>query len=365
MRDRFLRALLLVVLAVVLVVLARPYVNEALFAAKTPRPIEARGDLAEIERLNIEIFQRASPSVVQIASRAPGAAMQAGRQQQEVRSGSGFVWDRAGNVVTNNHVVENAQDLQVRLSSGQVTRADVLGTAPSYDLAVIRLQSQGALPPPLAVGSSADLKVGQLAYVIGNPFGLDETLTTGVISALKRRLPTSGGREISGAIQTDAPINPGNSGGPLLDSAGRLIGVNTAIFSPSGSSAGVGFAIPVDVVNRIIPELISRGRVATPGIGIEAANEDIAARLGVDGIVVVRTTPGSPAQQAGIQGVDLNADRLGDVIVAANGTPVHKLSDLVDELEKIGIGHKVRLTLRRDNQSRTADVDVVDISRTS
>jgi S1-C subfamily serine protease len=268
-------------------------------------------------------------------------------------------------VVTNNHVVENAQNLQVRLSSGQVTRADVLGTAPNYDLAVIRLQSRGALPPPLAVGTSADLKVGQLAYAIGNPFGLDETLTTGVISALKRRLPTSGGREISGAIQTDAPINPGNSGGPLLDSAGRLIGVNTAIFSPSGSNAGVGFAIPVDVVNRIIPELISNGRVATPGIGIEAANEDIAARLGVDGIVVVRTAPGSPAQKAGITGVDLNADRLGDVIVAANGTPVHKLSDLVDELEKVGIGHKVQLTLRRDDQSRTADVDVVDISRTS
>jgi len=186
-----------------------------------------------------------------------------------------------------------------------------------------------------------------------------------VISALKRHLPTSGGREISGAIQTDAPINPGNSGGPLLDSAGRLIGVNTAIFSPSGSNAGVGFAIPVDVVNRIIPELISKGRVATPGIGIEAANEDIAARLGIDGVVVVRTAPGSPAQKAGITGVDLNADRLGDVIVAANGTPVHKLSDLVDELEKVGIGHRAQLTLRRDDQNRTVGVDVVDISRTS
>jgi len=246
-----------------------------------------------------------------------------------------------------------------------VTRADVLGTAPSYDLGVIRLHSVGALPPPLAVGTSADLKVGQLAYAIGNPFGLDLTLTTGVISALKRHLPTSGGREISGAIQTDAPINPGNSGGPLLDSAGRLIGVNTAIFSPSGSNAGVGFAIPVDVVNRIIPELISKGRVATPGIGIEAANEDIAARLGIDGVVVVRTAPGSPAQKAGITGVDLNADRLGDVIVAANGTPVHKLSDLVDELEKVGIGHRAQLTLRRDDQNRTVGVDVVDISRTS
>jgi 2-alkenal reductase len=241
----------------------------------------------------------------------------------------------------------------------------VVGTAPSYDLAVIRLHSAGALPQPLAIGSSADLKVGQFAYAIGNPFGLDETLTTGVISALKRRLPTSGGREISGAIQTDAPINPGNSGGPLLDSAGRLIGVNTAIYSPSGSNAGVGFAIPVDVVNRIVPELISKGKVATPGIGIEAANESIAARLGVDGVVVVRTVPGSPAQKAGINGVDLNRDTLGDVIVAANGAPVHKLSDLVDQLEKAGVGHKVQLTLRQGDQTRTVDVDVVDISRTS
>jgi len=363
MRDRFLRAVLLVLLALVLVVLARPYIDQALFAAKTPRPIEARGNLADIEKLNIEIFQRASPSVVQIAGVAGGPSAQFG--QQEVKSGSGFVWDQAGNVVTNNHVVENAQNLQVRLPSGQVTRANVLGTAPNYDLAVIRLNSLGALPPPLAVGTSADLKVGQLAYAIGNPFGLDETLTTGVISALNRRLPTSGGREIQGAIQTDAPINPGNSGGPLLDSAGRLIGVNTAIFSPSGSNAGVGFAIPVDVVNRIIPDLISKGRVATPGIGIEAANEAIAARLGVDGIVVVRTVSGSPAQQAGMRGVDLNTDTLGDVIVAANGTPVHKLSDLVAQLEKVGIGHKVQLTLRRGNQTRNADVDVVDISRTS
>ena len=364
MRDRFLRAVLLVLLALVIVVLARPYIDEALFAAKAPRAVEARGNLAELERLNVEIFARASPSVVQIAGRVGGPATQLGNEEG-IKSGSGFVWDAAGNVVTNNHVVENVQNLQVRLASGQVTRADVVGTAPSYDLAVIRLHSVGSLPPPLAIGSSADLKVGQFAYAIGNPFGLDETLTTGVISALKRRLPTSGGREISGAIQTDAPINPGNSGGPLLDSAGRLIGVNTAIYSPSGSNAGVGFAIPVDVVNRIVPELISKGRVATPGIGIQSASEEIAARLGVDGVVVVRTVPGSPAQKAGIGGVDMNADTLGDVIVAANGAPVHKLSDLVEQLEKTGIGHKVQLTLRHGDQTRRADVDVVDISRTS
>jgi 2-alkenal reductase len=365
MRDRFLRAVLLVLLALVIVVLARPYIDEALFAAKAPRTIEARGDLAQMERLNVEIFERASPSVVQIAGRAGGGAALSGPQEEGIKSGSGFVWDHAGNVVTNNHVVENVQNLQVRLASGQVTQAHVVGTAPNYDLAVIQIRGVGSLPPPLAIGSSADLKVGQFAYAIGNPFGLDESLTTGVISALKRRLPTSGGREISGAIQTDAPINPGNSGGPLLDSAGRLIGVNTAIYSPSGAYAGVGFAIPVDVVNRIVPELISKGRVATPGIGIEAANEAIAARLGVDGVVVVRTVPGSPAQKAGINGVDMNRDTLGDVIVAAGGAPVHKLSDLVDQLEKTGVGRKIQLTLRHGDQTRTVDVDVVDISRTS
>src|SRR5262249_27374161 len=194
-------------LALVIVVVARPYIDEALFAAKTPRPIEARGDLAQIEQLNIEIFQRASPSVVQIAGRVGGWSALRGGQEARI-SGSGVVWDRGGNVVTNNLVVENVQSLQVRLASGQVTQADVIGTAPTYDLAVIRLHSLGSLPPPLAIGSSANLKVGQLAYAIGNPFGLDETLTTGIISALKRRLPTSRGRENAGALHAAAPIDP-------------------------------------------------------------------------------------------------------------------------------------------------------------
>src|SRR5262249_36479782 len=176
------------------------------------------------------------------------------------------------------------------------------GVAPNYDLAVIRLQGATNLPPPIAVGSSTDLKVGQAAFAIGNPFGLDQSLTTGIISALKRRLPTQGGREISNVIQTDAAINPGNSGGPLLDSAGRLIGGNTAIFSPSGSNAGIGFAIPVDIVNRVVPDLIRTGRVPTPGIGIVAADESVATRLRAQGVIIVRTVPGSPAERAGLRG---------------------------------------------------------------
>lgn len=187
------------------------------------------------------------------------------------------------------------------------------------------------MPPPIPLGSSAELKVGQSAFAIGNPFGLDQSLTSGIISALKRRLPTSGGREIANVIQTDAAVNHGNSGGPLLDSAGRLIGVTTAILSPSGSNAGIGFAIPADTVNRIVPELIENGRVPTPGIGVVPATEAIATRLGIEGLTVVETTPGSPARSAGLRGVDLARGSIGDVIVEINGKPVRRLSDLTDE----------------------------------
>jgi 2-alkenal reductase len=249
----------------------------------------------------------------------------------------------------------------VRLASGEAVKATIVGIAPHYDLAVIRLASVHELPPPIAVGSSADLKVGQAAFAIGNPFGLDQSLTSGIISSLKRRLPTSGGREIGNVIQTDAAINPGNSGGPLLDSAGRLIGVNTAIFSPSGSNAGIGFAIPVDVVNRIVPELIRNGRVPAPGIGIVAGSETIATRLGVEGVIVVRTIPGSPAARAGLQGVNTSTGELGDVIVAANGKPVRGLADLAEQVEQIGVGKPIELTLRHGGSKTSKTVDVTDV----
>jgi len=202
-----------------------------------------------------------------------------------------------------------------------------------------------------------------LAFAIGNPFGLDQSMTSGIISALKRRLPTSTGREIANVIQTDAAINPGNSGGPLLDSAGRLIGVTTAILSPSGSNAGIGFAVPVDIVNRVVPELIRTGRVPTPGIGIVAASEAVATRFGTEGVIVVRTAPGSPAERAGIRGVDLSSGNLGDVITAADGKQVRRLSDLTDQIEQIGAGKTVRVSLKRGSQTRDVDVEIVDIDR--
>ena len=239
--------------------------------------------------------------------------------------------------------------------------AKLVGIASNYDLAVIRVEKSQSIPAAIPIGSSASLRVGQFAFAIGNPFGLDQSLTMGIISALKRRLPTDDGREISNVIQTDAAINPGNSGGPLLDSAGRLIGVNTAIVSPAGANIGVGFAIPVDTVNRVVPQLIETGRVRVPGIGIVPARESVAFRLGIEGVIVARTTTNSPAERAGIKGINSATSTVGDIVVAANGKPVRTLSDLTDELEQTGIGQRVRLTLKRNNQERTIEVDVIDI----
>src|SRR3979409_997026 len=331
---RYIVVLLLIVLTVTTI---RPYVEYQLYAATTPRAVEARGNLADYEKSTIEVFERVSPSVVHVVGRGGGNELSlSAPDEADIRTGTGFIWDPAGNVVTNDHVVEGTKVLAVRLAAGEAVKATIVGLAPHYDLAVIRLSGVHDLPQPIAVGSSADLKVGQAAFAIGNPFGLDQSLTNGIISSLKRRLPTSGGREIGNVIQTDAAINPGNSGGPLLDSAGRLIGVNTAIFSPSGSNAGIGFAIPVDVVNRAVPELIRNGRVPAPGIGIVAGRETIAIRLGIEGVIVVRTIPGSPAAHAGLRGVDTKTGELGDVIVAANGQPVRGLGGLAEEDETAG-----------------------------
>jgi 2-alkenal reductase len=360
------RAVLIAGTLVVLALLAAPYARYAFFAATTPRAIEPRGDLASLERTTIELFERASPAVVQVIARRerhPGPGGFDGDEGPGVGTGTGFLWDRAGNIVTNAHVVSGAQRVAIRTASGEIINAEVAGIARTYDLAVVRLPGLGSLPPPLPVGSSADLKVGQAVFAIGNPFGLDQSLTTGVISALKRRMPTAGGREVADVIQTDAAINPGNSGGPLLDSAGRVIGVNSAIVSPSGTSAGIGFAIPIDTANRIVPKLIRDGRVQTPGIGIIAASETVAARTGHDGLIVVRTLPGSPAERAGLRGVDTSTGIIGDVIVAADGKPVRRLSDLTDALEGKQLPGKIELTVERAGSRRTISVDVVDVGQ--
>jgi 2-alkenal reductase len=327
-----------------------------IFSSGAPRTVTARGDISAFERTGVEIFEAVAPSVVQVVGQAAGVGPARGGP-----SGTGFVWDAAGHIVTNNHVIQNAANIVVRLSTHRIMPATVVGRAPNYDLAVLRIDAREPLPAAVPLGNSAELKVGQVAYAIGNPFGLDQSLTMGIISALQRRLPTSGGREIADVIQTDAAVNPGNSGGPLLDSAGRLIGVNTAIYSPSGANAGIGFAIPVDVANRIVPALIRSGRVPTPGIGIRVGDESIAAQLGLMGIVVAEVVPGSPADRAGLRGVDLTAGVVGDIIMQADGQPVRRLAELTDRLERIGPGGQVTLTVRRGGQDRRVEVPVIDI----
>ena len=368
MRERQLTGLLTVAAAVLLLFfLFQPNLRGYFFSASAPRDVQPRGALADFERTSIELFERTSPSVVQVVvvrqQMDPRMLMQrdADVSPQAVGAGTGFVWDRAGNVVTNAHVVGDARRVLVRTASGDTLQADVIGTAPNYDLAVVRIVSRGSIPAAVAIGSSADLKVGQWVFAVGNPFGLDQTLTTGVISALKRRIPTTNGREISDVIQTDAAINPGNSGGPLLDSAGRLIGVTTAIVSPSGTNAGVGFAIPVDTVNRVVPELIRTGRAPTPGIGIIAANESLTAQAGIEGVVIVRAISGSPAERAGLQGVNAGTGTVGDVIVAVGDQSVRKLSDLTRALEKVQLPGKVQLTVMRNGVERKVAIEVVDV----
>jgi 2-alkenal reductase len=356
--DRFSRVALTILVVLLAGMLAQPYVERLLFATTEPRTVAPRGNLSELEKSTVELFERVAPSVVQVVSLSGE-----GGSQDAVGSGSGFVWDAVGHIVTNNHVVERARTIAVRLASGGVSEADLVGRAPNYDLAVLRLKGASAVPPPVALGSSRDLKVGQSAFAIGNPFGLDQSLTSGIISALKRRLPTSGGREIANVIQTDAAINPGNSGGPLLDSAGRLIGVTTAIVSPSGAYAGIGFAIPADVVNRVVPELIRSGRVPVAGIGILAADETAATRLGVSGVIVAEVLPGLPAERAGLRGIDRASGAIGDVIAEVNGQPVQRLADLTDELERVGVGNPVSLTLRRAGRTVSVSVPVVDVGQ--
>ncbi|MDZ5459335.1 S1C family serine protease [Azohydromonas lata] len=326
-----------------------------------PRPITPRGPLDADERNHIDVFKRVSPSVVNITSLALQRDMfSLNVSQVPTGTGTGFIWDDAGHVVTNFHVIQEASGARVTLSDQSTYRAELVGAFPDRDLAVLRIEAPKGKLPAIPVGSSRDLLVGQKVYAIGNPFGLDQTMTTGIVSALNREIESVTRRTIRGVIQTDAAINPGNSGGPLLDSAGRLIGVNTAIYSPSGGSSGIGFAIPVDEVNRIVPRLIRDGRIERPSLGIAAGTRQLQEALKLPkGVALLRVTPGWPAQRAGLQPFARAAAggiTAGDVITAVNGAPVEDFDDLLNELERFQSGDTVTLSVWRSGRTRQVSV---------
>ncbi len=365
-RDRlFFRRLTWIVVAAILVGAAwelMPVLRVALLDRMAePRVVAPRGDLADDEAATIALFENARESVVFITT-AERVVDPFTRNAHDVPrgSGSGFVWDRQGRIVTNNHVVEGASRAVVRLADGRAFPATLVGRDPRHDLAVLRIDVGAAEPPPpLPMGTSADLRVGRKVFAIGNPFGLDWTLTTGIVSALDRELPSGRGFAIRGLIQTDAAINPGNSGGPLLDSAGRLVGVNTAIYSPSGASAGIGFAVPVGVVNRVVPQLISQGAYTPPRLGVrlDARVDELARRQGIEGAVVLGVEPGSPAEAAGIRAAAMAGGqlRLGDVIVGVEGERVEASGDLLAALERRRPGETVTLAIRRGGEALTLE----------
>jgi len=317
------------------------------------------------ERNTISVFQEVAPSVVFITSKALRQGFFLSEAYEvPAGSGSGFVWDNNGHIVTNNHVVEEASALTVTLSDHSSYEAEVVGTEASKDIAVLRIKASGNKLRPVRVGSSTNLQVGQKVVAIGNPFGLDQTLTTGVVSALGREIKANNGRTIQDVIQTDAAINPGNSGGPLLDSRGQLIGMNTAIISPSGSSAGIGFAVPVSTVNRIVPQLIKFGRVSRPGLGIQVVSDAMARRAGIDGVVIAEVQRGSAAAKAGLRGVQrtrLGETYVGDVIVGINDKPVRNFGELGDVLEQYKVGDAVNVKVLREGAPKSVRVQLQQV----
>jgi len=322
-----------------------------------PRVVQPRGNLAEDEKSTIELFENSRDSVVFITTRQ--RVMDAWtRNIFSVPSGtgSGFIWDDQGHIITNLHVIKGASEATVRLADGRDYKASLVGASPAHDIAVLRIGIGFQRPRPVPLGTSHDLKVGQKVFAIGNPFGLDWTLTTGIVSALDRSLPGGEGRTIDNLIQTDAAINPGNSGGPLLDSAGRLIGINTAIYSPSGASAGIGFAVPVDTVNRVVPQIISRGKYIRPAMGITVdskLNQRLTEHLKVNGVVILSVGPGSAAEAAGLKGATITPEGAiiaNDIIVAIEDKPIDSVDKLMSRLDGFKVGEIVKITILRKGQ---------------
>lgn len=313
------------------------------------RPIVPRGDLAEDEKSTIALFKLAAPSVVHVTNLARRRDLNFNVFEIPQGTGTGFIWDKKGYVVTNFHVLENASAAKVMLADRSEWDAALVGVAPDKDVVVLKIEAPEDRLSPILVGESANLEVGQKVLAIGNPFGLDQTLTTGVVSGLGREILSVTKRPIQGVIQTDAAINPGNSGGPLLDSAGRVIGINTAI--PAAVSAGIGFAVPIDTVRWIVPQIIKNGKVETIGLGITSWDDQVTARVGLRGVLVRDVIEGGPAAKAGIRPTvsTREGDIPGDLILAVDGKAVNNTRDLYRLLDQFRAGDVVTLTIHRDD----------------
>jgi S1-C subfamily serine protease len=341
-----------------------PTVSWASSGVRLPEP-PPRANITDDERNNIEVYQKYSPGVVNITTKVMGYDRSLRPVPVDSGSGSGAIIDTQGDIVTNYHVIEGAERLEVTLADKTKVSAIVVGVDPNNDLAVLRIQPQGKLTP-LPLGMSTGLQVGQKVLAIGNPYGLDRTLTTGIISSLGRSIEARNGRRIDGVIQTDASINPGNSGGPLLNSSGEIIGINTAIYSESGGSVGIGFAIPVDTVRRIATDLITLGYVRHPYLGMAqplpmADYPGLARALRINtgdtGLMVVSVQPGSPAARSGLQGatgeVIIGTYRFptgGDIILQIDGQPVNTPQELGSIIDQHKAGDKITLTVARNNR---------------
>lgn len=312
------------------------------------------------ERNSVEVFEAARPSVVFVTNQQLARDPYSFDLVTVPRgSGTGFVWNDKGYIVTNYHVVEGARQITITLQDQSNWPAEVVGLAPERDLAVLKINTNKAKLNALPLGDSSDLRVGRKVLAIGNPFGLDATLTTGVVSALGREIISPNQRKITNVIQTDAAINPGNSGGPLLNSEGKLIGVNTMIYSPSGASAGIGFAIPVNTVKEVVPELIEHGRLVRPVLGIAVAPDQWAQQIGIEGVPILRVEPNSPAAEAGLEGAKRNNRgqiTLGDVIVAIEDYPTANDDQLLSALENYKPGEKVSISVVRDGKLLTRTI---------
>ncbi|HEK86343.1 MAG TPA: trypsin-like serine protease [Candidatus Aminicenantes bacterium] len=322
-----------------------------------------KAQLTEDEKNTIEVVKKTQNSVVFITNIQLVRDFFSWTEEAVPRgSGSGFVWDDQGHIITNYHVIEEGDRFNVTLPNQEERSAKLIGKEPNRDIAVLKVEGSLKGLYPVKIGSSSNLLVGQKVIAIGNPFGFDHTVTTGIVSALGRSMPGVGGVTIRDMIQTDASINPGNSGGPLLNSSGELIGMNTMIISPSGASSGVGFAIPVDIIKKIVPQLIKYGRVIRPGLGLSLLSDRYGQQLGIDGVAIVEVPVGSEAYKKGLRG--LTRSRFGrlaiqDIIKEIDGKKVHSYDDLYNLLDNYNIGDKVTLTVERDNRKRKVELTLV------